>query len=207
MTRSQMETSWEKNFPVVNPLPINLKGPGEFTWIRDQQGRLVMKEIPESGYIVPFLKSLEQQLSVKSTYDNVLENFASNKKKLFDGSDDASSSKAISDFWDGSFVQNHPVYIKHNGEVLVIQMYYDEVEPVNVLGSNKGKHKVGVFYTTLLNIQPENRSNLRAINLLGIINSNLLRKHGAKPFLQPFVDDLVKLQSGVQLNVRGDKRI
>lgn len=34
-----------------------------------------------------------------------------------------------------------------------------------------------------------------------------MRKNGAKKFLQPFLDDMIKAQSGVQLNVRGDKRI
>lgn len=87
-------------------------------------------------------------------------------------------------------------------------MYYDEVEPANSLGSKKGQHKVGVFYWTLLNLPPEARSNLRSINLLGIINSSLLRECGVQNSLQPFFDYLEKLRLGInKLGIRNDFRI
>lgn len=83
-------------------------------------------------------------------------------------------------------MQSHPIYTKQDGTVSVIQLYYDSVEPPVVLGSNKGKHEIGVFYTTLLIIKPKIRSSLRSINVLGIMNSNILKKMEPKNFFSHF---------------------
>ena len=90
---------------------------------------------------------------------------------------------------------------------LVIQVYFDEVEPSNPLGTKTGFHKIGVFYWTLLNLPTNARANLRSINLLGIINSKLLKRCGVTSFFETFIRDLQKLRVGVTLNVRGDSRV
>lgn len=196
-----MEKSWAKNFLTIDPEPVDLDVPTEFGWKKGRDGRLMLKKIPKVGYVVPFLASLKQQMSIKFVYESVLASFEKyqNRQNV--------RIQELTDVWDGSFLPSSPYFIEHCGAVLIIQVYYDEVEPANSLGSKKGQHKVGVFYWTLLNLPPEARSNLRSINLLAIINSTLLKKCGVKNFLKPFLDDLAKLQSGVELNVRNDDRI
>lgn len=51
------------------------------------------------------------------------------------------------------------------------------------------------------------RSNLRSIQLVGIVGAQLLRNRGIDAFLQPFLDDVKKLENGVQLNVRNSSRL
>ena len=43
----------------------------------------------------------------------------------------------INNFWEGSFIQSTPLCIEQQGAVIAIQVYYDEVEPANSLGSKK----------------------------------------------------------------------
>jgi hypothetical protein len=90
----------------------------------------------------------------------------------------------FSDVFDGPYVKNHPMYIKHNGQILCIQVYMDEVEVANPLGSKKGKHKVCVFYWVLLNIPPIFRSSLKSIQLLGIVSCDLIKERGVEIFLK-----------------------
>lgn len=104
--------------------------------------------------------------------------------------------------FDREFIRTRAVFVEHQGEVIVIQVYYNEVETANGLGNKKGIHKVGIFYFVVLNLPPLSRSNLRSINLIGIIPCKLLKQYGVKAFLQPFFDDLEKLQMGINLNGR-----
>ena len=54
---------------------------------------------------------------------------------------------------------------------------------------------VGCFYWTLGNIHPRNRSLLRVIQLFAQAKCKDLKDFGAKPVLQPFVDDINRLAS------------
>lgn len=106
--------------------------------------------------------------------------------------------------WDGQYVKSLPIYIQHHGNLLGIQLYMVEVELVNPLGSKKGKHKVSVFYWTLMNLPPKFRSSLRSIMLLGVLSSDLLKQRGTAIFLKSFVSDLILLRDGVILTVRNE---
>jgi hypothetical protein len=45
------------------------------------------------------------------------------------------------------------------------------------------------------------------MQLLGVINSNLHRKYGAEAFLEPFIADMIKLQTGIELTIRSETRL
>jgi hypothetical protein len=160
---------------------------------------LSVSQNQDQGYIIPFLKSLQQLLSVKSVYDSTLKSFE--RIKL-----NRNTSGVYSDVWDGSYIKTHELFIRLNGVVLGFQFYWDEVEPANPLGSKKGDHKVGVFYWSLMNLPPNSRSSLRSIQLLGVVNSCLLKQHGMIEFLRPVLKDLADLQMGVKLCIRGQER-
>ena len=201
-TRHLMESSWQRNFPAVLPQPIVVNAPDKpppFTWKTRADGSLHLEEVPDIGYLVPFKDALAQLLSIKCVFESVKNSFLKNEAPL-----PPASERVYSDVWDGKAMRNNPVFIKTKGAVLAVQLYFDEIEPANALGSNKGVYKMGCFYWVLLNLPPEFRSNLRSIQLLGIINADLLKLHGPSKFLQPFLDDMLAFQNGVELIVRGE---
>lgn len=201
MTRHRIESSWKKYFPCIIPKAVILN-PGEplYDWVNDDNLGQILDEVFETGYIIPFLESLQQFLSIREVFESVMLNFASNNSAT-DPVDH------ISDVWDGSFVKRIPLYVQQKGAILCFQIYMDEVELSNPLGSKKGKHKVSVFYWVLMNLPPSFRSSLRCIQLLGIVNSELLKQRGVDVFLRHFLDDLIILHEGVTLNVRGEQRV
>lgn len=200
-SRHRMEASWATHFPpvlpeiiIVNadnqPPPVSCKFDGDGAHF---------DEIPDTGYIIPFKNALAQLLSVKAVSDAVQSSFISNEASFLP----TSKPLVYSDVWDGSVLRNNPIFIRQKGKILAIQLYFDEVETANPLGSNKGVYKMSVFYWSWLNLPPAYRSNLRSIQLLGLIQSDLLKLHGPSKFLKPFIDDLLHFQNGVELNVRG----
>ena len=48
------------------------------------------------------------------------------------------------DYCDGSHYLNHPIFSKDNN-ALQIQLYYDEMDVCNPIGSKSGVHKLGEF--------------------------------------------------------------
>ncbi len=169
-----------------------------YEWINDPNFGEIIDEVFEIGYFIPFLESVQQFLSIKVVFDAVMLNFSSY--------DSSANPTDYSDVLSGSYIKKHPLYIKHNGQILCFQVYMDEVEVSNPLGSKKGKHKICVFYWTLLNIPPIFRSSLRSIQLLGIVSNDLLKDRGVEVFLKPFIDDLILLLDGVTLTIRNQKR-
>ena len=74
------------------------------------------------------------------------------------------------DFCDGSYFKSHPLF-SSNKFALQIQLYYDNLECANPLGSKKGIHKV--FYFILRNLPP--RVNSALMNR--IENNSLMSLH------------------------------
>lgn len=169
-----------------------------YDWVNDKELGLIMDEVFETGYIIPFLESLQQFLSIGQVFESVMASFKNHSTK---------SVNCFSDVWDGSFIKSVPIFIQQKGAILGFQIYMDEVELANPLGSKKGKHKVSVFYWVLLNLPPQFRSSLRSIQLLGVVSCELLKQRGVKVFLKPFLDDLVLLNEGVSLTVRKQKKL
>ena len=198
LTRSRLETTWKKVFPTVMPKAVVLnEGDPSYEWRNDPKMGLILDEVFETGYIIPFVESVQQFLSIKTVYDAVCDSFTNNS---------CSPTDVYSDVFDGKYVKLDPLYIQLNGAVLCFQIYMDEVELANPLGSKKGKHKVSVFYWVLLNLPPRFRSSLRSIQLLGIVSCDLLKRRGVDTFLAPFLEDLALMRKGVNLKVRNDRQ-
>ena len=70
-----METAWSKVFPAVMPksVVLNQSDPSYDCRIDSEVG-LILDEVFETGYIIPFTESLKQFLSVKVVYEAVLDN-------------------------------------------------------------------------------------------------------------------------------------
>ncbi|KAK0151868.1 hypothetical protein N1851_006762 [Merluccius polli] len=83
---------------------------------------------------------------------------------------------------------------------LQIQLYYDDFETANPLGSKKGIHKLGCAYFILRNLPTKLNSVLMNIHLVALFHSEDLKKYGFGPILQPLINDLKILEmQGIQV--------
>ncbi|XP_042070926.1 uncharacterized protein LOC106632482 [Haplochromis burtoni] len=106
------------------------------------------------------------------------------------------------DLNDGSYFKNHSLFSQQE-HALQIQLYYDDFETANPLGSKKAVHKLGCIYFVLRNLPPELNSVLMNIHLVALLHSEDLKKYfndhlnafviedGLDVFALISVDDLV----------------
>lgn len=103
------------------------------------------------------------------------------------------------DINDGVYFRNHSLFSQQE-HALQIQLYYDDFETANPLGSKKGVHKLGCIYFILRNLPPKLNSVLMNIHLVALFHSEDLKKYGFDPILKPLVDDLKILETeGMQV--------
>nr|XP_021333504.1 uncharacterized protein LOC108179166 isoform X1 [Danio rerio]XP_021333505.1 uncharacterized protein LOC108179166 isoform X2 [Danio rerio] len=106
----------------------------------------------------------------------------------------SASTSVYKDFCDGDYFKNHPLYSKHKN-ALQIQLYYDDFESANPLGSKQGIHKIGVIYFILRNFPPKMNSSLMNIHLLSLFYAQDIKNYGFDAILRPLVEDLKVLES------------
>ncbi|KAG7459332.1 hypothetical protein MATL_G00209530 [Megalops atlanticus] len=103
------------------------------------------------------------------------------------------------DINDGLYFRNHTLFSQQE-HVLQIQLYYDDFETANPLGSKKGIHKPGCIYFILRNLPTKLNSVSMNIHLVALFHSEDLKKYGFDPILQPLVNDLKVLETqGIQV--------
>ena len=155
------------------------------------QKKGTLQHVNECGYIVPFLKSLENYLNQPEVWAEVTQNHG--QKDIME------------DFCYGTYSSENSVLQQHPN-ALQILLNTDSLEIVNPIGSHTKKHKINVFYWTLANIQPQMWSKWSNIHLLGICKTKYLKKHGTKTFLIDFIETLLKLKEGIWMQVCGSER-
>ncbi|KAK0150716.1 hypothetical protein N1851_008186 [Merluccius polli] len=75
-----------------------------------------------------------------------------------------------SDLDDGLYIKNHPLF-STDKHALQIQLFYDDFETANPLGSKKGIYKLGAIYFTLRNFPPKLNYSLTSIHLCALFHS------------------------------------
>lgn len=86
--------------------------------------------------------------------------------------------------------------------------YYDELEICNPLGSSAKKHKLGIVFFSVANMNPKRRSTFKAIFLSTITKVSIVEAHGIDAILKPFVDDLNVLgTTGITVTVNGEAKV
>lgn len=98
------------------------------------------------------------------------------------------------DICDGSHFQSNALFSQKR-HAIQIQLYYDDFETANPLGSKKGIHKLGCFYFILRNLPPKCNSVLTNIHVISLFYSQDLKKYGFDKILQPLIDDLKSLET------------
>ncbi|KAJ0069992.1 hypothetical protein NL108_018603 [Boleophthalmus pectinirostris] len=78
---------------------------------------------------------------------------------------------------------------------LQIQLFFDEFETANPLGSKHGIHKIGCIYFILRNFPPKINSALMNIHLISLFHSDDIKKYGINAILEPLLSDLKVLET------------
>ncbi|XP_026112913.1 uncharacterized protein LOC113091546 isoform X3 [Carassius auratus] len=103
------------------------------------------------------------------------------------------------DIHDGEFFKRHALFSKQRHAVQ-IQLFFDEFECSNPLGSKRGIHKLGAIYFTLRNISPKYNSSLLNIHLVTLFHAQDIKTYGFDKILEPLVQDISTLETiGIQI--------
>lgn len=95
------------------------------------------------------------------------------------------------DINDGVHLKKHPLFSQKTN-ALQIQLFFDEFETANPLGSKKGIHKLGGIYFTLRNFLPRLNSSLITIHLVALFHA---QDTITITILEPIVNDLKVLET------------
>ncbi|XP_043462982.1 uncharacterized protein LOC122499017 [Leptopilina heterotoma] len=106
----------------------------------------------------------------------------------------------IETYMDGTYFKNHS-YKRRRPDCKFIKLYYDEVDMCDAVGSkSSSKNKLGMFYWMDEDISPENRSQLKFINLAGVVSNPHINSYGMNRILQYIVNDLKQFENGLRLS-------
>lgn len=100
----------------------------------------------------------------------------------------------LNDLNDGSYLKSHPLFSTEK-QAFQIQLYYDDFEPANPLGSKRGIHKIGCLYFVLRNLPPKFNSVLMNIHLVSLFHAQDQQKYGFDAILEPLLNDVKKLEN------------
>ena len=138
------------------------------------------------GYAVPFIQNIRQLLSLPEV-----------KECVFSGASCETRDSCMTDFKDGQYCQSDPVLRTCDLQILG---YYDDIEVVNPIGAHTKKHKLSVFFWTLLNIPPKHRSKLSCIQLVAVARSRDCKQFGHSALLSDFIHGLKLLyEEGIDI--------
>nr|XP_054920824.1 uncharacterized protein LOC126518477 [Dermacentor andersoni] len=145
----------------------------------------------------------EQSKSDCFEYIPILETIqaVSRARKLF-GETGEGCSTLLRDVCDGTYYQEHSIFRNANSRKLImLQLYFDDFEICNPLGSKRGRHKLLAGYLTILNFSPNFRSKTTDKYLVLLAKSSLVTKYSLPEILRPLIEDLQKLEeNGIELN-------
>ncbi|XP_041693785.2 uncharacterized protein LOC121532136 isoform X1 [Coregonus clupeaformis] len=98
------------------------------------------------------------------------------------------------DLRDAAYFKKSPLFSIEK-DAIQIQLFYDDFETANPLGSKKGIHKLGAIYFTLRNFPPIFNSSLINIHLGALFHAQDIKRYGFNLILEPLVSDLKVLET------------
>ena len=142
--------------------------------------------------------------SIVETFKILVQDPSFNKmlksKKVFNADD------KIRDMKDGSVFKSNQYY-ENNPEAYTALLYSDAVEVRNPLGAAKGTYKIVQVFYTLSEIDKSQRSQIDRLILVMVFKEKLLKTHKLKTIFKPIVDDLKKLEIGVEVRNPFTRRV
>lgn len=142
----------------------------------------IKKNVKETFQYISIKKSIEKILNIGNIYEEILNRPLNNDPN------------SIESFFDSEIYKNHPLF-KEFPDTLAIQLYLDDVEVTNPLGSKTKIHKICNFYFTLLNMPAYFNSKLKNINTVLMCHSVDIEKYGYAKIMDPLIKDLKDLES------------
>jgi hypothetical protein len=174
---------------------------------RDRKSKNVKQvQVDDMFYYIPLKNTLELVLNQPETWDLL--------NKWEDGFKcSASGFQACSDLLEDWLDSEHGLKTKLHCQSMfpdslpiILQVYFDEVELVNPLGSKTGIHKLGAFYFTIRNFPPLVNSATHNIHLFALAHAQDLKQHGMDGVLNVLVDELQRLHDVGFKFARGQKQ-
>ena len=107
---------------------------------------------------------------------------------------DPNSDGVLSSYTDGELFRSNALF-QGNFHYIRLNLYCDEIEVCNPIGTARTAHKLTCIYFTVANIEQKYQSNLRNIHLLAVIPSLLLKGHGYAKVLDRLEQDLITLEN------------
>jgi len=138
-------------------------------------------------------------VSVQETVQSIL-HWRSSWNEMLDVDGEYVGGDVISSYFSGTNFQKVYSQLKNDITVpfypVVLQIYYDDFETCNPIGTKAGVHKLGGFYFTILNFGRKHNSTLDNIYLLALAYRQDIVRYGMSSVLRPIVKELAQLESG-----------
>ena len=179
-TESKQNVFFEKKWKTVQPVEKVLGV--RFENRRNQStGTYDQVVVTDKFAYVPILQTLQSILENPNLRDMLTSSHTPKDNVYFDVKD-------------GLYMKRHPLF-SNESCALQIQLFYDDFETANPLGSKKGIHKLGAIYFTLRNFPPKVNSSLVNIHLCALFHAQDIKTYGFDTILQPIVSDLKVLET------------
>ena len=181
-TMKQQLNYYSKEMGLVIPVPHFLGNRTDFK-LNAISGQYEPVQVAMTFEYVPIIETLKLILS-----NPKLKYLIENEKKSDDG--------ILRSYLDGTRSKNNTL-IEEHPFIIRLQVYLDDVELTNPLGSRAIIHKLTAVYFSIQNFPPVESSKLSSIYLLALayahdVNST---QNGYAKLLYPFLQDLKKLES------------
>ncbi|XP_064475545.1 uncharacterized protein LOC135389426 [Ornithodoros turicata] len=100
----------------------------------------------------------------------------------------------LTSVFDGTAFHDH-AYFRGDKSKLCIQLYSNEFEVCDPLGSKRELHKLMAVYFSILNLPQKSRSSLLSIHLALLVRDKHVSTYGLNSILRPLLEDVVRLET------------
>ncbi|XP_071813669.1 uncharacterized protein [Apostichopus japonicus] len=189
-TERKQATYMVENLMLVKPIQIALGTRFEQA-VERKTGEIVQKVVTDSFQYIPVAEVIKLILS-QPIVRELIENEEHSPENFLRGFQDGTLYKQ------SGFFKEHPCALR-------LQLYYDDVEVTNPLGSKTGVHKLAMFYYSIQNLPRRFNCTASSIHLLAACYYQDVAKYGFEPILAPFIEEMKHFESddGVQLMIDG----
>lgn len=141
-----------------------------------------------------FVQSTFQYIPILETLEKLFKN--QSFKDLYFASNHVCDNKRLVSFCCSENFSNS-VFFKEEKNALQIQIFYDDFETTNPLGSKTGVHKIGAIYFTIRNLPFHYNSKTSNIHLVALFLCKDLKNDDVSfnKVLQPLINDLKALET------------
>ncbi|XP_064458858.1 uncharacterized protein LOC135369124 [Ornithodoros turicata] len=170
-TRRGREQYWKNTLPFIEPRTVTLG--------RNEGGKV------DKFHYVPIRDVLKHVLDPSYLHEGQQ---ASNAPDGY-----------FSSIFDGAAFSEHR-YFRGDNSKICIQLYSDEFEVCDPLGSKRGKHKLMAVYFSVLNLPQKSRSSLSSTHLALLVKDKHVGVYGLEKILAPLIEDISLLErEGIEL--------